>query len=76
MCREAPLHHPGDKRLRAQAGDGVDPRGAVAAAPKALRIVRTKGVTSAAPVRVQRVAPRRVASPCDAAPGAELVTRL
>ena len=34
-CREAPSHHPGDTRLRGQAGDGVDPRGAVAAVPTA-----------------------------------------
>ena len=32
-CREAPLNHPGDTRLRGQAGDGVNPRGAVAAVP-------------------------------------------
>ncbi len=32
---EAPLNHPGDTRLRAQAGDGVDPRGVVAAVPTA-----------------------------------------
>ena len=25
-CREAPLNHPADTRLRTQAGDGVDPR--------------------------------------------------
>ena len=31
-CREAPSNHPGDKHLRGQAGDGVDPRDAVAAA--------------------------------------------
>ena len=30
-CREAPSNHSGDKRLLGQAGDGVDPRGAVAA---------------------------------------------
>ena len=30
-CRESPSNHAGDKRLRGQAGDGVDPRGAVAA---------------------------------------------
>ena len=30
-----PSHHPGDKRLLGQAGDGVDPRGAVAAVPTA-----------------------------------------
>ena len=30
-CREPPSNHAGDKRLRGQAGDGVDPRGAVAA---------------------------------------------
>ena len=30
-CREAPLNHPGDTRLLGQAGDGGDPRGAVAA---------------------------------------------
>ena len=34
-CREGPLGHPGDKCLRGQAGDGVDPRGAVAAVPTA-----------------------------------------
>ena len=34
-CREAPSNYPGDKCLRAQAGDGVDPRGAVAAVPTA-----------------------------------------
>ena len=34
-CREAPLNHPGDTRLRAQAGDGVDPHGSVAAVPTA-----------------------------------------
>ena len=34
-CRDAPSHHPGDTRVRAQAGDGVDPRGAVAAVPTA-----------------------------------------
>ena len=30
-CREAPSHHPGDTRVRAQAGDGVDPRRSAAA---------------------------------------------
>ena len=34
-CREAPLNHPCDKRLLGQAGDGIDPRGAVAAVPTA-----------------------------------------
>ena len=34
-CREAPLNHSGDKRLLGQAGDGVDPRGAVSAVPTA-----------------------------------------
>ena len=32
-CREAPSHHPGDKRLLGHAGDGVDPRGSAAAVP-------------------------------------------
>ena len=34
-CRDASSHHACDKRLRGQAGDGVDPRGAVAAVPTA-----------------------------------------
>ena len=34
-CRETPSNYPDDKRLRVQAGDGVDPRGAVAAVPTA-----------------------------------------
>ena len=34
-CREAPSDHPGDPRVRAQASDGVDPRGAVAIVPTA-----------------------------------------
>ena len=34
-CREAPSHHPGDTRVRAQAGDGVDPRRSAAAVPTA-----------------------------------------
>ena len=34
-CREASSNHACDKRLLGQAGDGVDPRGAVAAVPTA-----------------------------------------
>ena len=34
-CCGAESHHPGDTCLRAQAGDGVDPRGSVAAVPTA-----------------------------------------
>ena len=34
-CREAPSHHPGDTCVRAQAGDGVDPRRSAAAVPTA-----------------------------------------
>ena len=34
-CREVPSNHPGAARLRAPVGDGVDPRGSVAAVPTA-----------------------------------------
>ena len=34
-CHEAPSDRPGDTRVRAQAGDGVDPRDAVAVVPTA-----------------------------------------
>ena len=32
-CRDAPSNHPGDNRLRAQGGDGVDPRGCGGGSP-------------------------------------------
>ena len=35
VCRQAPLDHPSDKQLLAQAGDWVDPRGSVVAVPTA-----------------------------------------
>ena len=58
-CREAPLNHPGDKRLLGQASDGVDPRGAVAAIPTA-QADRERMSPLTTPVRLVAQLPKKL----------------